>query len=383
MVRQSRQILESFDLWIDPRTRVATLGIAYQQIIEIAKAVTCEARVIVMDEPTAALTQRETDMLMQIIRDLRQRGCSIIYISHRLDEIRHIADRVTVLRDGRHIITAPQSELPAGLMIRHMVGRDVEQYYPKEALPRGEVLLEVQGLSRRGVCEDVSFQLRRGEILGFAGLAGSGRTEIAELLFGRRKPDHGTIRIGGRQVRVRSPRSAIRNGIGLIPEERKADGLVLSMSVFDNATLSILRRHSTCGIIWRRRLRELVESVAQRMRLKAASPWQRVKNLSGGNQQKVVLAKWLLHDCQIYIFDEPTRGVDVGAKREIYRLMEDLARGGAGVLMISSDLPEILNMSDRIMVVREGRIAGQMPADKASQESIMQLAVGPPGATRP
>ena len=360
MYQQSEAILKRFGLRIDPRAKVGQLGVAYQQIIEIAKAVSCAARVVVMDEPTAALTERETEQLFGIIRDLRKQQVSIVYISHRLEEIQRIADRVTVLRDGRHIITARQNDLPSEQIIRHMVGRSVDEYYPKEALPKGKVLLEVEDLSRHGVCRNVSFQLRSGEILGLAGLVGSGRTEIAELLFGRRRSDCGTIRIAGQPIRVRSPRHAIQHGLGLIPEDRKRDGLVLAMSVFDNATLAILKRHSVCGVVRRQRLAHLVQQATKEIRLKAASPAHQVKNLSGGNQQKVVLAKWLLHDCQIYIFDEPTRGVDVGAKREIYRLMEELARRGAGIIMISSDLPEVLNMSDRILVVREGQIAGEL-----------------------
>jgi ribose transport system ATP-binding protein len=379
MYRQSQEILERFGLQIDPRTRVRRLGVAYQQIIEIAKAVSCHARVVVMDEPTAALTGREADKLFEIIRDLRQQRVSVIYISHRLDEIRQIADRVTILRDGRHILTADQQQLSTDQIIRHMVGRSVDEYYPKEKLRQGNVLLEVDDLTRRGVCQDVTFQLRQGEILGLAGLAGSGRTEIAEILFGRRKADRGTIRIDGHPVSVRSPRHAVRHGIGLIPEERKTDGLVLGMSVFDNATLSILRRHAVCGIVRRWQLTDLVQRKTREMQLRATSVSQRVRNLSGGNQQKVVLAKWLLHDCRIYIFDEPTRGVDVGAKSEIYRLMEDLARQGAGIIMISSDLPEVLHMSDRILVVREGRIAGELQTDQATQESVLALAVGRDG----
>lgn len=379
MYRQTEQILARFGLDIDPRARISRLGVAYQQIVEIAKAVSCDAQIIVMDEPTATLTQRETQKLLEIIRELKQQRVSIIYISHRLDEIRQIADRVTVLRDGRHIITAPTGQLPSDQIIRHMVGRSVDEFYPKEELPRGDVLLEVDGLSRRGLCQNVSFQVHSGEILGLAGLVGSGRTEIAELLFGRRKADSGSIRVAGRRVRIRSPRHAVRYGIGLIPEDRKTDGLVLPMSVFDNATLAVLKRHSVGGIVRRRRLARMVQQVTQQLRLKAASPAHQARNLSGGNQQKVVLAKWLLRDCRVYIFDEPTRGVDVGAKSEIYRLIEDLARRGAAVLMISSDMPEVLNMSDRILVVREGQIAGELQRGQASQESILRLAIGETG----
>jgi len=376
MRREAADILTRFGLQIDPRLPVAKLGVAYQQIVEIAKAVSGHAKVVVMDEPTAALTERETDALFGIIKELRKAGVALIFISHRLEEIRRIADRVTVLRDGRHIVTAEQRHLSAEQMIRHMVGRSVEEFYPKEALEKGELLLEVNDLTRHGVCHNVSFQLRRGEILGMAGLAGSGRTEIAELLFGRRKADRGTIRIGGRRVRLRSPRQAIAQGMGLIPEERKSDGLILEMSVLDNATLPILSRFSRCGVLRRRELARLVDAVTRSLRLKAVSTSQRVKQLSGGNQQKVVLARWLLRHCQLYIFDEPTRGVDVGAKTEIYRLMEDLARQGAGILMISSDMSEVLNMSDRVLVVRDGSIAGQLSREDATQESIMRLAVG-------
>jgi ribose transport system ATP-binding protein len=379
LYRRSAEILKRFGLRVDPRTKVGQLGVAYQQIIEIAKAVSCDAKVVVMDEPTAALTERETERLFGIIRELRKQQVSLIYISHRLEEIQRIADRVTVLRDGRHIITARQQDLPSAQIIRHMVGRSMDEYYPKETLPKGKVLLEVEGLSRRGACDNVSFQLRSGEILGLAGLVGSGRTEIVELLFGRRKADCGTVRIAGQPIRIRSPRHAIQHGLGLIPEDRKRDGLVLAMSVFDNATLAIIKRHSVCGVVCRQRLAHMVQHAAKEIRLKAASPAQRVKNLSGGNQQKVVLAKWLLHDCQIYIFDEPTRGVDVGAKSEIYRLMEDLARRGAGIIMISSDLPEVLNMSDRILVVREGHVAGELQRGEANQEAILRLAVGSAG----
>lgn len=376
MYRRSAAILERFGLRIDPRVRVGSLGVAFQQIIEIAKAVSCDASIVAMDEPTAALTAGETEKLLDIVHDLRRQGVSIIYISHRLDEIRRIADRVTVLRDGRHVITADQQDLPADQIIRHMVGRSVSEFYPKETLPVGEVMLDVAGLSQRGVCRDVSFQLRGGEILGVAGLAGSGRTEIAELLFGRRRADRGTVRVEGRVVRIRSPRHAVRHGLGLIPEDRKRHGLVLGLSVLDNATLSVLRRHARGGLIRARTLRRLVQGTVQSLQVKASSLAQQVRFLSGGNQQKVVLAKWLLHDCRIYIFDEPTRGVDVGAKREIYSLMEDLARRGAGIIMISSDLPEVLSMSDRILVVCEGRIVGELSREAATQEAILRLAVG-------
>lgn len=379
MLRQSAAILQQFGLPLSPQTKVGQLGVAQQQIIEIAKAVSCNAKVVVMDEPTAALTERETEQLFGIIRELQTLGVSIIYISHRLEEIQRIADRVTVLRDGRHIITAPRRALSSEQIIRHMVGRSVDEYYPKETLPKGQTLLEVAGLSLHDVCHNVSFQLASGEILGVAGLVGSGRTEIAELLFGRRKADSGTIRIAGQPVRIRSPRHAIQYGLGLIPEDRKRDGLVLTMSVWDNATLAILGRHATWGVMRRRPLARLVRQATGEVRLKASSPAQQVKYLSGGNQQKVVLAKWLLHDCQVYIFDEPTRGVDVGAKSEIYRLMEDLARRGAGIIMISSDLPEILNMSDRVLVVRAGQIAGELQRSAATQEAILQLAVGSAG----
>ncbi|MBN1852133.1 MAG: sugar ABC transporter ATP-binding protein, partial [Pirellulales bacterium] len=304
---------------------------------------------------------------------------AVIYISHRLDEIKQIADRVTILRDGRHIITADQKDLSPSQIIEHMVGRNLEYFYPKKKNHSGPVLLDVEGLSRRGVCQEVSFHVRRGEILGIAGLAGSGRTEIAELLFGRKKPDRGIIRIGGQPIRVRSPRHAVSHGIGLIPEERKSHGLVLEMSIFDNTTLPILECCSFCGFLRRKQLASRVAQVTQDLQLKAASLSQPVKNLSGGNQQKVVLAKWLLRDCKIYIFDEPTRGVDVSAKSEIYRLMEDLAMRGAGIMMISSDIPEVLHMSDRILVVREGRIAGELRREDATGESILRLAVGGEG----
>lgn len=378
--RQCEAALRPFGLKIDPRTKIGRLGVAYQQIVEIAKAVSCRARVVVMDEPTSALTGQEAEKLFEIVRDLRAKNVSVIYISHRLDEIHEIADRVTVLRDGQHIVTVGRHELSSDQIIQRMVGRHVEEFYPKEPLAQDEVLLDVNHLSRRGLCHDVSFQLHRGEILGLAGLAGSGRTEIAELLFGRRRADRGVVRLQGQPVGIRHPRHAVRSGIGLIPEERKSDGLVLGMSVFDNATLPVLEPCSAFGVVPRGRLARWVQSVSEETQLKSAGPAQLVKNLSGGNQQKVVLAKWLLRQCRVYILDEPTRGVDVGAKREIYRLMEKLARRGAGIIMISSDMPEVLNMSDRILVVREGRIAGELQRREATQEAILKLAVGREGA---
>jgi len=371
-----RRLLEPFGLSLDPRARVNTLGPAYQQVVEIAKALSLNSDILVMDEPTAALTGREVDRLFDVIRGLRRSGKSVIYISHRLQEIKLVADRVTVLRDGRRISTSRVDEISIDEIIRHMVGRTLTEQYPKGTSTPGKEILRVEGLSRRGVCRDVSFSLRRGEILGVAGLVGAGRTEIVESIFGSRRRDAGRIFIDGREVRVRSTRDAVRSGIALIPEERKRQGLVLGLSVLDNVGLTILDLHSVLGFIRRRVVAGLVSQVAQTIRVKTPSLRQTVRNLSGGNQQKVVLSKWFVRDCDVYIFDEPTRGIDVGAKVEIYKLMQDLAARGAAIIMVSSDLPEVMNLSDRIAVVWGGRIVGQFLRGEVNEEQVMSYALG-------
>jgi ribose transport system ATP-binding protein len=371
-----RQILQPFGVKLDPKTKVYTLGIAYQQIVEIAKALSLESDVIVMDEPTATLTGHETERLFEMIDTLKARHVSVIYISHRLEEIYRVADRVTVLRDGEKIITDALSKLQIHEIIKHMVGREVMEKYPKEEIPAGDEILRVENLGKEGVCRDISFTLRQGEILGVAGLVGAGRTEMIQLLFGYQKRDRGTVAIKGRTVPVHNPWDAVREGLGLIPEERKNHGLVLGLSVFDNIALPILDRFSAFGFLKGKTLHQIVSDLIQKINIRTPSMKQLVKNLSGGNQQKVVLAKWFSRDCVVYIFDEPTRGIDVGAKTEIYRLMESLAKQGAGIIMISSELPEILNMSDRIVVMYNGRIVKHFNKTEATQEAILSYAIG-------
>ena len=371
-----KRLLEPFGLSLDPRARVNTLGPAYQQVVEIAKALSLRSDILVMDEPTAALTGREVDRLFEVIRSLRRSGVSVIYISHRLQEIKQVADRVTVLRDGRRIVTAPVEGITIDEIIRHMVGRTLTEQYPKDRVEAGKEVLRVEGLSKRGVCSDVSFSLRRGEILGLAGLVGAGRTEIVELLYGAKRRDSGRIFVDGREVSIRSTRDAVLGGVALIPEERKKQGLVLGLSVLDNVALAILDLHSIAGFIRRREVTALVTQVTNTVRVKTPSLKQLVRNLSGGNQQKVVLSKWFVRNCDVYIFDEPTRGIDVGAKVEIYRLMQELAARGAGIIMVSSELIEVMNMSDRIAVVWNGRIVGQFARGEVTEEQVMSYALG-------
>lgn len=370
------EIMQLFKIQIDPKTKVYTLGIAYRQVVEIAKALSLHSEILVMDEPTATLSGHETERLFEIIHTLKKQGVSIIYISHRLEELKRVADRVTVLRDGKKIIADNLENLTLNEIIRYMVGRVLEEKYPKEEIPAGEELLRVEGLSKKGVCENVSLHLRAGEILGIAGLVGAGRTEMIQLIFGYQKRDTGRILVKGKEVSIKKPWDAVRYGFGLIPEERKNQGLVLDLTVFDNISLAIMDLFSISGFLKKKELRQLVQSIIGSLDIKTPSIKQLVKNLSGGNQQKVVLAKWFLRDCQVYIFDEPTRGIDVGAKIEIYRLMEKLAKNGAGIIMISSELPEIINISDRILVMYEGKIVKEFQKEQASQESILSYAIG-------
>lgn len=370
------ELIEPFGVKLDPRARVNTLGAAYQQVVEIAKALSLRSDILVMDEPTAALTGHEVDRLFEIVRSLRARGVSVIYISHRLEEIKQVADRVTVLRDGRQIVTSNLSDITIEEIIRHMVGRTLTEQYPKTNVRMGEEVLRVEHLSKQGVCSDVSFSVRSGEILGFSGLVGAGRTEIMELVFGSKRRDSGRIYVDGKPVKIRSTLDAVRSGIALIPEERKRQGLVLGLSVTDNISLAILDLHSMAGFINQRDVTSIVRKITETVGVRTPSLRQLVRNLSGGNQQKVVLSKWFVRKCRVYIFDEPTRGIDVGAKVEIYRLMQELARDGAAIIMISSELPEVMNISDRIAVVYDGRIVKEFRRGEATDEQVMGYALG-------
>jgi ribose transport system ATP-binding protein len=376
MYAEAERVISELGVRLDVRVPVNQLSVAQQQMVEIAKATSRSARIIAMDEPSATLTEHELENLFSLIRRLRADGVSIIYISHRLDEIFRIADRVTVLRDGKFIATKPVSETSREEIIRMMVGRELKDTIPKKEVAHGDVVLEVKGLNRSGVIHDISFAVRRGEILGIAGLVGAGRTEVARAIFGADPIDSGEILLEGKPVTIRSPKDAIRLGIGLMTEDRKALGLILGMAVRENVTLANLDPLSRLGFVSRRKEQEVTNRFVEDLMIKTPSIEQAVQNLSGGTQQKVVLAKWLFTQSKVLIFDEPTRGIDVGAKTEIYQLMNRLAEQGVGIIMISSELPEILGMSDRILVMHDGRIVGELSREEATQEKIMFLATG-------
>jgi ABC-type sugar transport system ATPase subunit len=369
----ARELFKRLEVEIDPDVPCRLLRVAQQQIVEIAKALSQQARIIVMDEPTAALTRHETESLFRIIGELRTRGIGIVYVSHRLEEVFRICDRVTVMRDGRHVATQAAKELDRKRLIELMVGRKLEAEFPVREATIGEACLEVANMSRGAAVRDVSLSLRRGEVLGITGLIGAGRTELARLIFGADRADSGVVRLNGRELKLRSPREAIAHGICLLTEDRKAQGLVLDHSLRENFGLPNLNRLSRLGLVRQSAERSRFAHFAQSLRLKFSHAEQSAKNLSGGNQQKLVLAKWLERDAQVIIFDEPTRGVDVGAKFEIYQLINELAKQGKGILLISSDLPEVLGMSDRILVMRQGRLAGALGRG-ATQEQVMSLA---------
>lgn len=375
--RIAGELFQRLDADINLDRPCRSLTTAQQQLVEIAKALSLNARIIVMDEPTAALTVHETQRLFEIIRDLRRTGIGVIYISHRLDEIFEIADRVSILRDGQNVDERPIDQFTRGELIEKMVGRELKDEFPPRTVEIGAPRLEVEGLCRGAVVRDVSFAVHRGEILALTGLIGAGRTEAVRLLFGADPRDSGTIRLDGRALSIRSPRDAINAGIGLLTEDRKLQGLVLTASVQHNFGLPNLERFSRWGFVKQRQEREEFARFTQTLKIRIANPEQLARNLSGGNQQKVVLAKWLARNCDVLVFDEPTRGVDVGAKFEIYLLMNELVAQGKSIVMISSELPEVLGMSDRILVMHEGRVTGEIhDVKRATQEQIMQLAVG-------
>lgn len=375
--RQAKTLFERIGVEVDPEALCRNLTVAQQQVVEIAKALAQEARIIVMDEPTASLTPREVDKLLAIVRDLRAQGIGIIYISHRLDEVFALADRAMVLRDGGHVDTRPVSDLTRDAVIQLMVGRSLDQEYPKRKADIGEVRLHARGLRRGAAVRGVDLEMRRGEVLGLTGLVGAGRTETARLLFGADKREAGVIELDGQSLRIKTPRDAIAAGICMLTEDRKAEGLILSQSVQDNFGLPNLRAFGQWGFIHRGREAGALMEHVESLRIKLADARQNANTLSGGNQQKVVLAKWLERNAEVLIFDEPTRGIDVGAKYEIYQLMNRLAARGKAILMISSELPEVLGMSDRILVMHEGRVTGEITeVANATQEDIMQMAVG-------
>ena len=361
---------------IPPDVPCRRLTTAQQQLVEIAKALAFDARIIVMDEPSAALTSHEVERLFEIIRDLKRHGIGVIYISHRLDEVFTITDRVTVLRDGKNVGGRPTSQITRDEMIELMVGRELKNEFPARTPDIGAPRLEVSRLTRGRAVRDVSFTVRRGEILALTGLVGAGRTETVRLVFGADPREAGEIRLDGNVLAIRSPQDAIAAGIGLLTEDRKLHGLVLGHSARDNFGLPNLSWLSRSGFVDMRREREAFGRYVEQLQIKVPNQEQRAGNLSGGNQQKVVLAKWLARNCDVLIFDEPTRGIDVGAKYEIYLLMNELVAAGKAIVMISSELPEVLGMADRILVMHEGRVTGEIAdARRATQEQIMQLAV--------
>ncbi|NJQ05379.1 sugar ABC transporter ATP-binding protein [Streptomyces lonarensis] len=372
-------LLARVGLDVPPRARVAGLGVARLQMVEIAKALSLDARVLIMDEPTAVLTSGEVETLFGLVRRLRAEGVGIVFITHHLEEIAALADRVTVMRDGRTVGQVPAST-PEDDLVRLMVGRDIAQQYPREASPAGQPLLSVRSLSRAGAFADVSFEVRAGEVVGLAGLVGAGRTELARAVFGADPYDAGQVEVEGRPVRGGDVVAALRAGLGLVPEDRKGQGLMLDASVQDNLALVTLRSATRAGLVDVAGRRAAAARVAKQLGVRMAGPGQPVRTLSGGNQQKVVIGKWLMADTRVLILDEPTRGVDVGAKVEIYRLVNELTAAGHAVLMISSDLPEVLGMSDRVLVMAQGRIAGELAGEAATQDAVMALALatGPP-----
>jgi rhamnose transport system ATP-binding protein len=374
MNREAESLFRELGVSIDPDRISEGLSIADQQLIEIAKAVSLDARVLVMDEPTAALSGVEVDRLFDVARRLRDRGTAVLFISHRFDEVFALCSRVTVMRDGAYIATHTIDQVTPDEIVREMVGRDIESLFPKQDVEIGDPVLEVTGLGRAGVFSDISFTVRAGEIVGLSGLIGAGRTEVARAIFGVDPYDNGTVRLNNAAIAPRSPRSSIAAGIGFVPEDRRKQGLVMPMSVTSNITLTLRNVLARFGLISGHRERVMAQNWAHRLRVKTGSMDLPVSTLSGGNQQKVVLAKWLATDPKLLIIDEPTRGIDIGTKSEVHRLISELAGRGIAVLMISSELPEILGMSDTVLVMHEGRITGRFDRSTATPEAVMRAA---------
>ncbi len=372
--RATQALLEQVGSSVDPDLKVSELSVAHQQLTEIAKALALDARILIMDEPTSTLPDDEVEILFGIIKQLQAKGIAIVFVSHRLEETRRIADRVTVLRDGRYVGEGAVADVSDQEIIRMMVGRAVDTLFPKtEVTPAGTVL-SVRGLTRKGVLKDVSFDVRRGEVVGLAGLVGAGRTEIARCIFGADRFEQGTISLDGEPVSIGTPQDAVRLGIGYVPEDRKRQGLFLEMSVRDNIAMSVAHRMTRGGVVDRAAVTKVAADYRDRLSVRPPQLDLAVSRLSGGNQQKVALAKWLALRPKVLILDEPTRGIDVGAKAEVHALIDELAHEGIGIILISSELPEVLNMSDRILVVAEGEIVGELSRDEATQERCLELA---------
>ncbi|MDX1616716.1 MAG: sugar ABC transporter ATP-binding protein [Candidatus Promineifilaceae bacterium] len=376
LYERTSALLTRLNLDVDPRARVEALSIAQQQMVEVAKALSLNADLIVMDEPTSSLTDVETEILFDVMRALREEGVAIIFISHRLEEVFEISDRITILRDGHHIATKSTAALSQAQVVEFMVGRELGEMYPYSPTEQRSVVLEARDLGSGDELQQVSFQVHGGEILGVAGLIGAGRTALAECLFGIRPADRGQVVLAGEAVHIGSPGHAIDLGLGFVPEDRKLQGLFLDMAVRENVIMSAMGQVSTLGFVSRSAVNDLSSEFVDKLDIRTPSLRQRVRNLSGGNQQKVIIARWLTLHPRVLILDEPTRGVDVGAKAEIHGLMRNLAEDGVAVLMISSELPEVLGVSDRIIVMHEGRITGRLSRDEATQDKIMLAATG-------
>ena len=375
MEKESKKILDSLNIKINPKTLVKTLSVGYQQMVEIAKAVSQNAKLLIMDEPSAPLTSAEVEAMFAIVDKLKAGGVSIIYISHRLDEIFRLADRITILRDGQYVTTLNTDETNKDELVKYMVGRQLTEVYPKrdEICVKDEVIFEAVNVSGNGD-KNISFKIHRGEVLGLGGLVGAGRTEFAELMFGMRQKTAGKFIFKGKEISPKTPKDAIELGIGLVPEDRKKEGALLGMSIRCNINMPIYQRISKGTVINEKKEEEIAQTYRKEISIKTPTLDQLVKNLSGGNQQKVILAKWLAADSELLIFDEPTRGIDVGAKQEIYTLINHLVEQGKTVLMISSEMEELMGMSDRILILAEGNMTGELNKSEFNQERIMQLA---------
>ena len=374
MHKQAKELISRVALNVDTHTKIADLSIAQRQMVEVAKALSLDAKIIIMDEPTSSLTSTETEVLIQIINRLRESNVAVIFISHRMEEITRIADEVVVLRDGEMVGRLDKNEIEEQRIINMMVGREINDLFAKEEAEISDIALEVKNLNT-DFLKDINFHVRKGEILGFAGLVGAGRSEVMRAVFGIDSKESGEIYINGEKVEIKSTVDALKYGIGYVPENRQEQGLVLGMTVRENISLPELRNISRYDFIDKRKEKDLAEKYIDELNIRTPSQEQRVRNLSGGNQQKVVISKWMATKPKILILDEPTRGIDVGAKKEIHMLMSQLAKEGVAVIMISSELPEILGMSDRIIVMHEGRIKGELMREEASQEAIMKLAI--------
>ena len=373
LYHQTDELLKNLGIHLNPRTKMKRLRVADQQMVEIAKAISQNARVVIMDEPTSSITDKEVDNLFNMIRNLKSVGVGIIYISHKMDEIFQICDEMTILRDGTYIDTFKASEVNEDILIRSMVGRELGTQFPKKEVPIGETLLEVQHLTRAGEYEDISFKLHKGEILSFTGLVGAGRTELMHSIFGLTKPDSGKLILNGEEVEFKTPRDAIQHGIAYVTEDRKGEGLVLPMSVEKNITIASLRSFVKSGFLQKKKEADVVTQEVASLGIKVARTSMSVKALSGGNQQKVVLAKWMIAGPNVLIFDEPTRGIDVGAKAEIYKIMCDYVSKGNAILMVSSEMPEAMGMSDRMIILSNHRCSGELNRNEFNQEAIAQM----------